>query len=268
MREGTIVFHGPLDALAPYFAEMGLPCPDDTDAADFYVEYLSDPEIVWARELKRLRAQFGDDSYMPPVVPPLSTEEMSLYFRASMHRGDWGIMSRVGSEGEAASLADPNEVRPPARLPHDVEKKASGTLSITCCDVTMTQERERGCVVVPESDGKDMTSQKSRKHMLDTVDIDSKSHILLIDNEDTKKILEEDYTLSDWQQFKLVFVREWKLLKRNKQFIGSHVFSDIFMGMIIGSLFFGLRRTSFQIRYGLFFLCTLDSLHPCSAVFL
>jgi hypothetical protein len=90
--------------------------------------------------------------------------------------------------------------------------------------------------------------------MLDTVDIDSKSHILLINDEDTKKILEEDYTLSGWQQFKLVFVREWKLLKRNKQFIASHVFSDLFMGLIIGSLFFGLRRTSFQIRYGLFFL--------------
>ena len=52
----------------------------------------------------------------------------------------------------------------------------------------------------------------------------------------------------------VLLVREKQLLLRNQQFLASHVFSDVFMGLIVGSLFFQLNPQSFQIRYGLLFL--------------
>ena len=81
---------GPRKLLQPYFTEMGLPCPDDIDPADFYVSYLSDPVALWESEVARRRAV--DPDYAAPFVPPLTTADMQLYFRASMHRGDWSIL--------------------------------------------------------------------------------------------------------------------------------------------------------------------------------
>jgi hypothetical protein len=69
---------------------MGLPCPNDTDPADFYVSYLSDPVALWESEVARRRAI--NPEYTPGFTPPLTTEDMQLYFRASMHRGQWSIL--------------------------------------------------------------------------------------------------------------------------------------------------------------------------------
>ena len=69
---------------------MGLPCPHDTDPADFYLSYLSDPVALWQSELQRRST--SDVTYIPLHTPPLNTEEMQLYFRASMHRGQWAIL--------------------------------------------------------------------------------------------------------------------------------------------------------------------------------
>ncbi len=46
----------------------------------------------------------------------------------------------------------------------------------------------------------------------------------------------------------ILLVREFQLLARNKQLVVSHIFGDIFMGLVIGSLFFNLDRTDFQVR--------------------
>ena len=52
----------------------------------------------------------------------------------------------------------------------------------------------------------------------------------------------------------MVIAREQKLLSRNRPFLISHILTDIIMGLVVGSLFFNLSKSSFQIRYGLFFL--------------
>ncbi len=46
----------------------------------------------------------------------------------------------------------------------------------------------------------------------------------------------------------MLIVREFQLLARNQQLIVSHIFGDIFVGLVIGSLFFNLDRTDFQVR--------------------
>jgi hypothetical protein len=54
------------------------------------------------------------------------------------------------------------------------------------------------------------------------------------------------YIHSYWYQFKTVFVRQAALLARNKPFIIAHVFQNIIMGLIVGSLFSGINVYAYQ----------------------
>ncbi len=78
--------------MLPYFADMGLVCPDDVDAADFLIDFLSDPQGVWDRELARMRAARNNATYLPDKLPPLTTSDMVLYLQAVMHMGEWAIL--------------------------------------------------------------------------------------------------------------------------------------------------------------------------------
>lgn len=78
---------------------MGLPCPSDADPADFYEEFLSDPVRIWEAEKvnQRKAAESLRDPWSTPLrktVPPLTTEEMQLYFKASLQSENWAIMTR------------------------------------------------------------------------------------------------------------------------------------------------------------------------------
>lgn len=46
MANGHIVFHGSPTAAAPYFAQVGLPCPPDTAIAEHMLHAVSDPETL------------------------------------------------------------------------------------------------------------------------------------------------------------------------------------------------------------------------------
>ena len=46
-----VVFHGPREAVLPYFASIGFPCPADVDLCDFLIDVLSQPRLT----LERLR---------------------------------------------------------------------------------------------------------------------------------------------------------------------------------------------------------------------
>ncbi len=116
MREGRIVYHGPRKLVLPYFADMGLACPDDSDAADFFVDFLSDPPGVWERELQRMRVARGDPSYTPAVTPPLTTRDMVVYLQAAMHVGEWAILKDYTRSVTTASLRRVEvEAAPPHR---------------------------------------------------------------------------------------------------------------------------------------------------------
>lgn len=76
--------------VAPYFDDMGIPCPIDTDPADFYVDFLSDPELVWSRFQSRPDVVLTADQ-----APPLTTSDLMLHFHAFMHRQDWKMMAQA-----------------------------------------------------------------------------------------------------------------------------------------------------------------------------
>ena len=44
---------------------------------------------------------------------------------------------------------------------------------------------------------------------------------------------------------------------RNKPFIFAHLFQDVLMGLIVGSLFSGKNPSDFQTTLGLLFFCML-----------
>ena len=90
---------GPRETLGSYFGEMGLPCPLDIDPADFFLSYLADPVAVWDTHLARMRLE--DPDFTPLTVPPLTTEDMVLYFRATLHRGHWSILRPASLDSDS-----------------------------------------------------------------------------------------------------------------------------------------------------------------------
>ena len=135
--------------------------------ADFYVEYLSDPESIWQRELKRQRAARGDENFTPATIPPLTTDDMALYFRAYLKRDEWGSLN----------LPKSHQSTPP----HDGEHKTDPA----------------------DEAGAEIATAKSRKHLLDTVGVSRRSKHITLDSDAAKRILEDDYTHSFWEQLKV-----------------------------------------------------------------
>ena len=299
MREGRIVYHGPLNMVADYFADMGMPCPDDTDPADFYVDFLSDPELVWDRYVKRLRHEKHDPTFTPLITPPLTTDELVLHFSAFMHKNEWGIFGGV----EGATAATPVSVAAAAAAivvdfvamlwregclqatarasavgleaksesRDDMQRASSGTGAVIPRAASSVRRTASG-VAVGIDEG---------KHVLGSYGVAKKSPLMSLDDPASKRMFEDKYAHGSWDQFKVlharvcacvraagadhiafvvvppwqaVFGREVHLMKHNKQFVLSHIYNDVFMGLVVGSLFFNLHRESFQIRYGLFFL--------------
>jgi len=104
LREGQVVFDGPVDDVVPYFAAMGFKAPDDVDTADFLIECLSQPRSVILRQrqeelraLKKAQKSPGKSasqnkpktitsSYGPIQVSPhpcITTEEMVDYYQTT-----------------------------------------------------------------------------------------------------------------------------------------------------------------------------------------
>lgn len=105
LREGQVVFDGPVCDVAPFFVGMGFNQPDDVDPADWLIDCLSQPRTVILKQQEReLRRQKRIDkraggpqaprskpltvqsSYGPLQVsatPCITTEEMIEYYHTT-----------------------------------------------------------------------------------------------------------------------------------------------------------------------------------------
>lgn len=231
LREGSIVYHGPRRLMKRYFNEMGLFCPSDQDEADWIVEFLTDPNGVWERDLARMREERGDPLYMPAQVPPLTTDELVLYLEASLHRGQWGMLAPIHLN---TFTRDNTEGAPTAE--GQTESKSDEPATPVPAPVTMA-----GAMC----------------HPLDTVCISGPAKPIKLETEWQRKTYGESYSVGLWKQLGLLATRSFQLILRNPQLIGAHVGQSVFMGLVIGSLFWQASADDFALRYGLVFFALL-----------
>jgi ABC-type multidrug transport system ATPase subunit/ABC-type multidrug transport system permease subunit len=141
LREGQVVFDGPVDDVVPYFAAMGFKAPGDVDTADFLIECLSQPRSVILRQKeeelyqqkkagktngsnkKTTKPQTIDTTYGPIQISPqacITTEEMIDFYHATPQwkeiEGELNRdlpLAQVGSNGqESYPKLDMNNYKP------------------------------------------------------------------------------------------------------------------------------------------------------------
>lgn len=59
LREGSVIYHGPREALACYLADIGLACPANSDFAGWVVEVITDPSFAFRQLQSRAAAAYN-----------------------------------------------------------------------------------------------------------------------------------------------------------------------------------------------------------------
>ena len=116
MRQGAVVYDGPITDVAQYMHDIGVPVPDDQDLADYLSDFLTDPRMVYyrtiyraARKAHRVPAQVsrtvtnipsGDEQKedVQVIHPPLYSSEV----QPPMYTDDRATIAESPARAEAA----------------------------------------------------------------------------------------------------------------------------------------------------------------------
>lgn len=83
LREGSLVYDGPVDNVVGYFNSIGVPVPDDQDLGDWITDFLSDSSAVYERTRKKVGGLANaDKASNDPSPPDLSTAALASSFAA------------------------------------------------------------------------------------------------------------------------------------------------------------------------------------------
>lgn len=259
MREGQIIYHGPQDQLVPYFEEMGLVFPVDQDLADFITEFISDPKAIYRRQMRRLARSGGA---VPKNVPPLDTDGLVLYFKASLHREKWGILrgkdeadTKVTTDAAATDGAKADAGV--GETKHDGEGVGTGAGAAAGAGAV-------GAVLSDDEDGVDEykldDAGRARTRTLVAGDSVATEDLYLNPHmsDYSKQMYVGDHAgQSMWTMTKLLLKRQWTVQIRNKGFLGPRIGQAVFMGLVLGTLFFDLDTSEAGLKFGLLFFSSI-----------
>ena len=83
IREGSLVYDGPMDQVTQYLHSIGVPVPDDQDLADFLTDFLTDPLAVCKRTWKKAAGRADADKGLDrPTAAALTTAALTASFAA------------------------------------------------------------------------------------------------------------------------------------------------------------------------------------------
>ena len=83
IREGSLLYDGPMDEVAGYLTRIGVPVPDDQDLADFLTDFLADPPAVCERGWKKAESRVNADKPFNQAKPSnLTTATLTASFAA------------------------------------------------------------------------------------------------------------------------------------------------------------------------------------------
>ena len=107
LRQGCVLYDGPVSQVAQYLASIGVLVPDDQDLADFLTDFLTDPPAVSLRTWKK--AALSDGKVQRPDPAQLTTAALTASFEAQ--RGAYAHEGTAAGAGSApsttSSLATP-----------------------------------------------------------------------------------------------------------------------------------------------------------------
>jgi ABC-type multidrug transport system ATPase subunit/ABC-type multidrug transport system permease subunit len=262
LREGAVVFHGPRDRLTPYLESIGFTIPSDMDMADYIIELLTDPAAVYAKQV-RVAAGSDDtpaatDSAKATAAPTCTSDMVAAWKKSTLYAhlsaAIAGTAGKLVTASAAVSASAPDattfDVNSPTEVPEmlavagdkeDAVAKASPIVQDSKAAPGTGNSGAPGDVAVAAAHGDLADSSWVDTYKTPTVALDSKY---------TTKQYGQDHSLSWSAHTRLNVERQWRLLIRNPIFLGSKILQSVFMGLILGSIFYDLDLTEANTRIG------------------
>ena len=220
IRHGAIVYDGPLTQVEAYLGSIGVPVPDDVDLADFLSDFLTDPKMVYYRTIYRAARKVKQVTGEPSATVNEAKEE---------------AVDNAEGLGGADSLDE-------QAAQHSLDLVAKSTAPLT---TSALQQAYQSSVYYHEITAAQAQLSSTQAKASATP---------------TPPLYLSPYTQA---QFGSLYAKSWlslmtinlgrsgKNMRRNGGFWGPRIFQAVFLGFILGGLFYNLGPSYFQARLGL-----------------
>lgn len=258
MREGCVMYHGPRTDLPTYLdREFGIQIPVDQDEADFLTEFLTDPLKIARRQLAKQQRHAAKTAAIAATQP----QSVASSVPATVTTQDVQAEGEGEGEGERetseirwhtkrlASVTDTLESAPLPKTPDasssDYKKDEPRTekeYNTPIRDLSLMHTR-----AMAEVWEKSTTAFRTRA-------VSSESQPLIDVNalsKYSKAQYASPFPRSLWYHTILNLTRQRTLISRDKGYVGPRIGQAIFMGLVLGSLFYSLGICDFYNRIGL-----------------
>ena len=280
MKEGYIVYQGPRTDI-PHFLwhYHGLEVDPEQDIADFLVDWMTDPKLVYQRQRKRWNKKGG-----PKMEPKRITREEDQRTQEDEAR------QAMEDEGEQdrKSIADDEQDRAQrvkliAQHQSDVaaedEEKDASRLHSASMSGQSKEGPAQAPLALPATAGLRLTNaeivaayqsspyyaeqqiavqqvvqQRAGGDVMQRVRAAAASSSLY-----TREQYSRLYARSFWDHTKSSLSRQFTLISRDKQTIPPRLFSSVLIAVILGSLFLRLGIDDFYGRFGMLLFALLNS---------
>ena len=263
LRQGAVIYHGPTSQVRAYLQSIGVPVPDDMDLADFLVDFLTDPAAIYQRTLSRA----GHEAQWVAVAGIVDAElvvendaadvaeaELGtvLPLLSSAQRQSTSTTEREGGEDSqkgsytARKIFDkcsssPSQTRRTAiNLRHTAEITANAMPTAPLTTVSLV-------AAFHASAQHHINTASQHYHTCTTPRHTTISHL----SPYTRAQFGQPYGRSFLDLLAANLSRSAKIMRRNTGFWLPRILQAVFLGCILGGLFYQLPDGAVQARVGL-----------------
>ena len=255
MRDGRIVYHGPRDQVTKWLWETtGLEVPAGVDEAGFIVDYLTDPHQQYELAHKETEARAeklarGDIDHQRINVPPTvngsdQPSQVTFHFEPASDQGDQTSNTKPALQDGAETSGLVSSVKTKQlrqALSSSFEPMYHSTVAAS---------------PVYTSDELENRYRHSVWYAQMTTDVDvAESTVKPLDPKSwspyTKAQYGQKFPHSALRHARMALSRQSKLTGRNRTMIPPRLAQAVIMGLVIGSLFYGLSLNQFSDKMGL-----------------
>ena len=248
LRQGAVVYDGPIGGVREYLQSIGVPVPDDQDLAHYLSDFLTDPAAVYQRTTYRAAPK----AKLNQEVAMRSSEEEKV--------GEGRKAAERSSAPPCYDVATPTaESTSEASVDTgDGECRANGLSGST--DGSQTAEDSlRGIHgrSAPLTTSSLVSAFRSSTYYQETTAAQRK-HATSVSRIDRAQLTSysraqfgQPYGRSFLELLATNLSRSGRIMRRNKGFWMPRIFQATFLGCILGGLFYQLPAGAFQARLGL-----------------
>ena len=183
-----------------------------------------------------------------------NAEDLVLYFKARQRRSEWIIAT-----GEDSKTDSPDVELEPSPGPHDATSNGTHhsegkTAAVPSSDVASHHVRFDAATTDPVPGGRSASRSFSGV-------VNDREYRLRLQSPYASAMYAKGvlYAASSWLSMAwMLLARQWKVQMRNAAFVGPRIGQAVFMGLLLGAIFYQLSVDDFQLRVGLiFFACII-----------